>query len=298
MPSSQSEVSLSELIRSLSHVSAPNRVRSARAIARLGVDARQALNPLLSAVEDSEQVVREAVVQALASLGEVSLPHLTRLASHPDKYIRRTAIWGLGKLGPIAESSISKLCMALRDEDSRSATAAAQALANLGHRASSAVPALIEAMRGTNIVLCRMASKALSQIGSAALPQLISHLSHPDLFVRGEAAVALGWMGETAISALPNLIQVLRQQLPQVRRSNRIAQLDSGVQTPMAIQLLEPGCIEETIILNVIQAIGRFGEAAYVALPLLAEARELPSDLLRQAADLAIRTIQNPDATR
>ena len=77
----------------------------------------------------------------------------------------------------------------------RTASGAAQALGNMGADGAEAVPQLAEAMRGTNIVLCRLAAKALSQIGPPALATLIAHLQHADPFVRGESALAIGWMG-------------------------------------------------------------------------------------------------------
>src|SRR5262249_52980394 len=102
------------------------------------------------------------------------------------------------------------LCGALKDSDPRTASGAAQALGAMGADASDAVPALAEAMRGTNIVLCRLASKALSQIGPPALATLIAHLQHAHPFIRGEWALALGWMGATARSAVPFLARVVR----------------------------------------------------------------------------------------
>src|SRR5207237_5448832 len=128
----------------------------------------------------------------------------------PAKSAPRNAVWGLAKLGPLAKAVLPDLCHALQDPDPRTASGAAQALGSMGAEGAEAVPALAEAMRGTNIVLCRLAAKALSQIGRPALPTLITHLRHHDPFVRGEAAVALGWMGPAAAPAVPHLVEVLR----------------------------------------------------------------------------------------
>src|SRR5207248_4559199 len=110
----------------------------------------------------------------------------------------------------LARPVLGELCRALKDPDPRTASGAAQALGNMGSDAAAAVPQLAEAMRGTNIVLCRLAAKALSQIGHPALATLIAHLQHTDPFVRGESALAIGWMGPIARSAVPFLAQVLR----------------------------------------------------------------------------------------
>src|SRR6185312_1843694 len=112
---------------------------------------------------------------------------------HSDKYVRRQAVWALGRLGPLARPVLTDLCRSLKDADPRTASGAAQALGCLGTDGAAAVPPLAEAMRGTNIVLCRMAAKALSQIGPPALATLVAHLQHADPFVRGGSALALGW---------------------------------------------------------------------------------------------------------
>jgi HEAT repeat protein len=102
---------------------------------------------------------------------------------------------------PLARPVLGELCKALKDADPRTASGAAQALGNMGADGAEAVLPLAEAMRGTNIVLCRLAAKALSQIGRPALPTLITHLRHHDPFVRGEAALAVGWIGPAAAAA-------------------------------------------------------------------------------------------------
>src|SRR5206468_12590259 len=100
--------------------------------------------------------------------------------AHADKYVRRNAVWALGKLGPVARSALHDLCRSLKDADPRTASGAAQSLGNMGTDGADAIPALTEAMRGTNIVLCRLAAKALSQIGPPALSTLIAHIQHTD----------------------------------------------------------------------------------------------------------------------
>ena len=199
-----------DLVRGLRSPSADVRSRAARALGRLGSLARDAMPLLASVVHDPEPAVRESAAQALGLMGPGALPHLVGMLRHPDKYVRRNAIWSLGKLGPAALGELHALTLALQDADPRVASGAAQALGSLGADAAAAVPGLTEAMRGTNIVLCRLAAKALSQIGRPALPALLSHLRHRDPFVRGEAALALGWIGPPAAVAVPDLIECLR----------------------------------------------------------------------------------------
>jgi len=166
-------------------------------LGKLGWLARDALPLLMKATDDADAGVREAAAGSMAPMGPEAVPHLVRLLTHEDKYVRRNAVWGLGKLGPLARTALPDLCDALRDPDPRTASGAAQSIGQMGADAADAVPALTEAMRGTNIVLCRLAAKALSQIGRPALTALVAHVKHRDPFVRGEAALALGWMGRS-----------------------------------------------------------------------------------------------------
>jgi HEAT repeat protein len=162
----------------------------------------------------------------------------------------------------------------------------------MGPDAADAVPALTDAMRGTNIVLCRLAAKALSQVGRPALPQLLAHLRHRDPFVRGEAALALGWMGPTAATAVFALIEALK--------GTRAAgpsptPLDPEARTPVTptTAAADPnGSPADAARVNAATALGRIGPAAAAAVSALQTAAADPHDPLRQAALQAIRQIK------
>jgi HEAT repeat protein len=284
----------SEHTRGLTSPQPATRVRAARELGKLGAEALGALPELIKAVEDSDQGVREAAVQAIALLGPAGVVPLVQFLSHSDKYVRRNATWGLGKLGQHARSAMASLCAALHDSDPRTASGAAQALGNLGASAAAAVPALTEAMRGTNVVLCRLAAKALSQIGPAALPTLLVHLKHHDPFVRGEAAVAVGWIGPAAAAAVPALLEMVRAGTPSGRPvPSPAAYGGSGIGTPIAMgQEQEPGGAEDTSRLAAITALGRIGAAATEAVPVLASVAAEPLEQARTAAEVALRQIR------
>ncbi len=283
---------LSELLVSIHHAFPAMRLRAIRAIGKLGSSARDALMALSKALDDNDAKVREAAAQAIGQVGPEALPLLTQMLKHPDKYIRRNAVWALGKLGPLAKDAANDLCMALRDEDPRTASGAAQTLGSMGTEAAAAIPPLAEAMRGTNIVLCRLAAKALSQIGSPALPTLITHLKHHDPFVRGEAAMSLGWMGPAAAAAVQPLIDILRTTQSSGRG---IAGGSSGAhKTPPTVVTPTPGdqAPEDSTRANAVQALGRIGPDAASSLPYLQDALSDSSDLVRKVAEIAVRQVQ------
>jgi HEAT repeat protein len=281
---------LPDLIRTLRSPLPDVRARAARALGRLGWLARDSLPLLVNALGDAEPAVRESAAQAIGQMGPDALPHLVQMLTHEDKYVRRNAVWALGKLGPLAKTTMPNLCTALRDTDPRTASGAAQALGNMGADAADAIQALTEAMRGTNIVLCRLAAKALSQIGREALPALIAHLRHRDPFVRGEAALALGWIGPAAASAVPALMDALR---PTRASAWRIAPLPAAETpaTPITPPQVTPSA-DETSRSYAAQALGRIGPAAASAVPALTQALTDTNEQVRQAAEQALRQIQ------
>jgi HEAT repeat protein len=285
---------LSELLVNIGHKFPAVRLRAARALGKLAGKARTALPPLAAAADDADPKVREAAVQSLSQLGPDAVPALAKLLGHSDKYVRRNAVWGLGRLAAHARPVVPDICRALKDEDPRTASGAAQALGAMGPAAGEAVPALAEAMRGTNIVLCRMAAKALSQIGRPALSTLIQHLRHHDPFVRGEAAVGLGWMGPTAAPAVVGLIDVLRTTRPPGRRPGLTPPLPSFGTPPTAViaKPADPPCTEDATRAAAAQALGRIGPEASAALADLTRAMGDESESVRKAAELAVKQIQ------
>lgn len=290
------------LLRDLRQGDDADRIRAAKDLGRLGWLARDALPTLVEVLDDPNPRVREAVAQAIGQMGPDALPSLAVMLRHPDKYVRRHAVWALGKLGPLARPLLPNLCQSLKDPDPRTATGAAQTLGQMGADAADAVPALAEAMRGTNIVLCRLAAKALSQIGLPALATLMAHLRHSDPFVRGEAALAIGWMGPVARPAVPYLADIVRGSrrpptpAPSARRPTGPPGTDPS-EWPTPPQNLPPDSSaadspEENCRLHAAQALGRIGAPARAALDDLRHAAQTGPEPLRRAAELSIRQIE------
>jgi HEAT repeat protein len=286
-----------------------DRLRAAKDLARLGWLAREALPALVAALDDEDAKVREAVAQAVGTMGPEALPALTGMLTHFDKYVRRNAVWAMAKLGPLARPALPDLCAGLKNSDPRTASGAAQALGAMGADAAEAIPPLAEAMRGTNIVLCRLAAKALSQIGPPAIATLIAHLQHSDPFVRGESALAIGWMGPVARSAVPYLAKVVRgpkaslsytpppppvSAAPPKKEPAEAAEWvgHSDTITPAQTPPSETATNEDTCRAHAAQALGRIGPGAASALPDLRDAVRTGPDPLRQAAKQAIQLIE------
>ncbi len=302
-PSLTADDPLPALISALRSENSADRLRAARDLGRLGWLAREALPALISALDDADAKVREAAAHAIGLMGPDALPTLVVILAHPDKYVRRKAVWAMGKLGPLARPALSELCRSLKDSDPRTASGAAQALGNMGADGAESISALAEAMRGTNIVLCRLAAKALSQIGPPALSTLIAHLQHTDPFVRGESALALGWMGVAARSAVPYLARVVRGPESALSRTPypppssltplTNPQPESGTVTPTQITPADTASADVNCRVYAAQALGRLGPSAVDALNDLREAARIAPEPIRHAALQAVRQIQD-----
>ncbi len=289
---------LPALVAALRSAEPSERLRAAKDLGRLGWLAREAMPALVGALADDEQKVRETAAQAIGGMGPEALPALCDILRHDDKYVRRHAVWALAKLGPLARPAAPDLCAALNDPDPRTASGAAQALGSMGADGADAVPALAEAMRGTNIVLCRLAAKALSQIGPPAVATLIAHLQHADPFVRGESALAIGWVGAPARAAVPFLARVVRGGDPLLRTPAPPAHTpppggpSSQTVTPPQIPESTEQTAEVSCRVFAAQALGRIGAAAAGALHDLREAADYGPEPVRQAASAAVRQIE------
>lgn len=286
---------LPELCRALGGPDPAAREAAARDLGRLGWLARDALPALTAATDDPDARVREAAAQAVGQMGPDAVHELAGLLAHRDKYVRRHAVWGLGRLGPPAGAAIPALGRALKDKDPRTASGAAQALGGLGADGAAAVGALAEAMRGTNIVLCRLAARALSQIGPPALETLTAHLENSDPFVRGEAALAVGWMGPAAAAAVPALIRVVRGTGPARSAASSgerpMPAVASGTITPVGPPSASEVPADEACRVYAAQALGRIGPAAAAAKRELRSATRAATPGLRQAARQALKLI-------
>jgi HEAT repeat protein len=271
---SRSGWKVADAVRQMANRLPEIRLEAIRHFALCRSDAVAHLALLKGAVNDADQSVRLAAARTICSLGETTMPAMARMLSHPDKYVRRQAVWGLGKLGERALPLLPDLCKSLNDADTRVATGAAMTIGGMGAEAAEAIPALAKSMRGSNVVLCRIAAKALSMIGMPALPQLRADLRHYDLFVRGEAAMAVGWMGPAAAETVPDLKELL--SIPSVHEAG-------SKDTPTSP--------ENAARAAAAAALGKLGDAAKSVVELLQRTRFDACPMVSQASEQSLRML-------
>lgn len=233
------------------------RYRAALALARFGPEARSAIPRLLHASRDPNSwEVRKAAVLALASVGR-PIPGqgpnttclgaiLARLSSDPSFEVRREAADVLGAIGqPTQPADLQAVVKGLQDciakeQDHLVTISAHVAMIKLGDPSS---------MEQHLVAIARL-------------------LKSPRLPVRLQAARVLGEYGEKARSRLPDLIEALNDQDPEV--------------VHMAIG-----------------SIARMGDAAQAAIPALTgvaekHREEMIRKLAKEALDFLQKTKQPP----
>lgn len=169
------------------------RKAAARALGKTGT--RKAVEPLVNLLGDEDPSVAEEAGRSLVNLGEFSVEALAELLTEDDERLRKRAVELLSLLGEDkrVEPLVFKVLLSrLKDGDRTSRNRIASALAHASGR--WAVDILIEALFYYHVRV--VAHRALLQKGREALDQLMGALKHRHVFVRREAALILGELGD------------------------------------------------------------------------------------------------------
>lgn len=195
------------------------RILAAETLARIGAVAADAVPTLVSLLDDEDAKVRAAATRALGRIGQVdrlSIPALTVRLQDSDPTVRAAAADALGEFGPAAKEAAKSLALALQDHEHDCCRAAAGALERLGTGAEAATPALIDLLEKGNTDASAHAACALANVGDQAVPLLVTAMKNEK--ARYWAMLALGEMGPAAKPAVPELVSMLADKDPNVRR--------------------------------------------------------------------------------
>lgn len=217
------------------------RREAARALGLMGPVAKPAIPTLMAVVEDESENVgyRCSAAKALGQLKFAdAVPVLTRILRQrgelrrigEDSHMRGAAANALGLMGDKAMPAISVLVATLKDgsETPGVRSGAAEALGRLKYE--PAVPALIKMLEEKDLRwgkhmasdLRKSVVRALGYMGpqgKTAVPTLIETLKDDEAYIRKCAADALGSMGPQAKAAGPALKEALEDDDRNVRRS-------------------------------------------------------------------------------
>jgi len=150
---------------------------------------RRAVEPLLTALCDPSDIVREHAARALAAIGDpAAVEPLIRALADETREVRSQAVRSLGELRD--PRAVEPLVGMFTDEDEYLRDCAAEALASIGDRAS--FEPLVRMMGDESSDVRRTVAAALRAVGGTdAVPHLVRALGDPDSGVRWQAASAL-----------------------------------------------------------------------------------------------------------
>ena len=249
---------------------------AAQALGQLG-DAR-AVEPLITALKDSNSDVRQEVTNTLKQLGNATVEPLIAALKDRDWSVRHRTAQALGQLEDVR--AVEPLITALKDSDWRVRQGAAQALGQLGD--APAVEPLVITLKDSDWRVRQGAAQALGQLGDArAVEPLIAALKDRDSNVRQGAAQALGQLGDAR--AVEPLITALKDSDWRVRQgaAQALGQLrDVRAVEPLIAALKDR---DSNVRQGAAQAMGQLGDVRAVE-PLIAALKDRDWSMRHRAA--------------
>jgi len=190
----------------------------------------------------------------------------------PDPEVRRGAARELWQMGAKAKEAIPVLCEALKDDDPGVRGFAARTLAKMGPEAKEAVPTLTEMLRDQGTYTAS-ALLTLTHPGGGLPEDQPVLVGKRTMYVRVNAAEALGRIGPTAATAIAALQESLEDELAEVRRTAAEALGRMGPAAKAAVPSLTRALRDKEPDVRgpAARALGRIGSEAEPAIRALAE---------------------------
>ncbi len=259
------------------------------ALTRLGVDDAipELLKPKLLAAPEIQ--IRWAVASALGKLGDHRImDSLIRMAEDEEWLVRNEALTGLKeKIRDIIKADDGKLSRTLvrmlNLDDPEIVEMAVEGLRNLG---DACCPVLLESLDSVRDTARRHTARTLGLIGDGRAVERLTEVlsSDPDPQVRGEAATALGLIGE--VSALRPLIVTMgdRDEDARKRAVEAVVRFGSMATEPVMVALEHGKSKQEKVA--AITALGAIGDPR--AIPILIDHLRSSYYLVRMATVSAL----------
>jgi HEAT repeat protein len=227
------------------------RLRAAEALAYIGHENDQAIDLLLSALEDQDGNVRGSAAAALTSLEpqERLVNALLRALRDSRLDVRTNAVDILGGFGQRSERVIDSLIEVLRDYREDARISAAMALGQVGDTSDRVVQALIERLADDSRIVRKNAAAALGKLAVKSENVVVTlERALQDERIGVGAADALGQAGR----ADPNITGVTERQLQAADWRDRIRAVEAlvsvdkeGVVSDKAVETLADVLEEE-----------------------------------------------------
>ncbi|NQT16942.1 MAG: HEAT repeat domain-containing protein, partial [Planctomycetes bacterium] len=216
------------------------RLAAVQALGKIGPDAAPAAR-VLAGMLVHNVVDRRIIARAMADIGAPSVPQLQKLLRHEDLDVRLAAIEALGWIGPAAKAAAGDLIALMRDQEKAVRMAAAHAVRSVVPGSPESAPLLIEFLGADDEPIRWAMVDTLVAMGRPGIDALAGALEADNMWVRLYAVRALGKAKDQTELVLPLLVRALKDSHWGVRQ-------------------------------DAAQRLGKFGPAASQTLPALFEA--------------------------
>lgn len=150
--------------------------------------------------------------KAFGLLGSNAVGAIPELDHMIRAYRTNDGTFAVFALANIGAPALPALCAALTNRQVQCRGAVAWSMASLGTNARPAMPLLLQCAQETNPQIVAGAVRTLGQLKGepdTIIPVIIPKLTDPRIYVRMQAAMALGAFGPAGSNALPALRQAL-----------------------------------------------------------------------------------------
>lgn len=259
---------ISALTKYLKDKNSDMRFAAADALRCVGEKAAPAVPALIVALKDQHEEVRLAAIEALGNIGPSAQPAIPMLAEQlKDTNASYRVAYALGNIGAAA---LPVLKTVLADKKSPARLDAIHVVDRIGPQAEAVIPTLVE-MLGEDKEISQAAAKALGRIGVAALPALKPVLANRTSVAQDGAAAAISRMKPKDMSAVPALMDLLKDGDSSVRSCviQPLKAIGDSV-IPVLIEALKDP--DPVMRASSALALGQFEGKATAALPILLSA--------------------------
>jgi len=286
---------IKQLAAALSTGSPADRQAAADALADQGLAAQEAAPQLIAALAANDPDLRWRAARALGVIGDAqAVPALRKQAADSVPLVRAQALFALGRLKAADEDSLKAIIGRMTDDDVQVRRASIRALRMIEAPRQTVAPLVVKLLNDSDPTVAMRALSTFVEGGVEVVPALRDTLKLRE--ARYWACIALSELGPQAKDAVPNLIEVLADDRPEIRLQATIALGEIGPDAKPAVGALNKLVDDpfESVRATAVFALGRIGDPA--ALDALKKAAMATDPLQRMLASWALARVNRSDA--
>jgi HEAT repeat protein len=216
----------------------------------------------IAALTSGQEAARIKAIDQLGQKGAKAaeaVPALAKLLKDKSALVRAHAADALGKIGAAAKPAAPALAAAVADPDPAVRRQALEALAQIRPGPKIGVPLFIKVMEDADATVRNRALHALADAGPQAVPFLRAALKNEKAAYW--ACLVLNQIGPEAKDAVPDLVQLLADKRPEVRREVILTLAEIGEAAAAAVPQIAKTLDDEFDRLPATFALGQIGKA-------------------------------------